>query len=97
MPVAELKIALKTRERELHEKFHLKSLSVFGSVARGESKEESDIDLVVEFDQAVGDGRFFETKAFLRRSATHRSRPDYGRSTLKNKDLLNQKSAIERC
>ena len=63
--VSELTIALKVKERELHEKFHVKSLSVFGSVARGEAKDGSDIDLVVEFDRAVGMVGFLKLKHFL--------------------------------
>ncbi|MBU1089529.1 nucleotidyltransferase family protein [Patescibacteria group bacterium] len=33
---------------------NIKSVSVFGSVARGEANEESDIDLIVEFEKPVG-------------------------------------------
>ena len=35
-------------------RFHVRSLSLFGSVARGEATSESDIDLLVEFDVPVG-------------------------------------------
>lgn len=35
----------------------VKSLALFGSVARGEQAESSDVDLLVEFDKPVG---FFE-------------------------------------
>jgi predicted nucleotidyltransferase len=34
--------------------FGVKSLSVFGSVARGEARSDSDVDLLVEFDRPVG-------------------------------------------
>jgi predicted nucleotidyltransferase len=34
--------------------FGVKSLSVFGSVARGEARNDSDVDLLVEFDRPVG-------------------------------------------
>ncbi len=33
---------------------NIKSVSVFGSVARGEADEKSDIDLIVEFEKPVG-------------------------------------------
>jgi len=33
---------------------NIKSVSVFGSVARGEANEESDIDLIVELEKPVG-------------------------------------------
>ena len=37
-------------QRESLDRFHVKSLSVFGSVARGEARAESDVDLLVEFE-----------------------------------------------
>jgi predicted nucleotidyltransferase len=63
--VSELTIVLKVKEQELHEKFFVKSLAVFGSVARGEAKENSDIDFVVEFDRPVGMVGFLKLKHFL--------------------------------
>jgi len=36
--------------RALLEKFHVKSLSVFGSVVRGEAGPDSDVDILVEFE-----------------------------------------------
>jgi uncharacterized protein len=35
--------------RELLNQFHVHSLAVFGSVARGEALEDSDIDIIVDF------------------------------------------------
>ena len=32
----------------------VQSLALFGSVARGDAREDSDIDLLVEFDKAIG-------------------------------------------
>ena len=34
--------------------FGVKSLALFGSVARGEARPDSDVDLLVEFDRPVG-------------------------------------------
>ena len=39
---------------ELRERYAVRSLSVFGSYARGEQTAESDLDLLVEFDEAPG-------------------------------------------
>lgn len=39
---------------ELEKKFHVSSIGIFGSVARNESSSESDVDIVVDFDQPVG-------------------------------------------
>lgn len=43
----------------------VKSLAVFGSFARGESTPNSDIDLLVEFDQPIGLFEFIRLKNYL--------------------------------
>ncbi|MBC8335986.1 MAG: nucleotidyltransferase family protein [Anaerolineales bacterium] len=43
----------------------VKSLSLFGSVARGEARENSDVDMLVEFEGKVTFDRFMDTKFFL--------------------------------
>ncbi len=45
---------LSARANELQEQFGVKSLSLFGSVARDEATEVSDVDLLVEFDRPTG-------------------------------------------
>ncbi len=48
---------LKTLEgcrEELRRQFGVKSLALFGSVARDEATDESDVDLLVEFDRPTG-------------------------------------------
>ena len=47
-------------ERALFERYGVSAVSLFGSVARGESTEESDIDLLVEFSRPIGLLVFFE-------------------------------------
>lgn len=39
---------------ELHQRFGVKSLALFGSVARDEANDASDVDLLVEFDRPTG-------------------------------------------
>lgn len=39
---------------ELRTRFGAKSIALFGSVARGEATERSDVDLLVEFDRPTG-------------------------------------------
>jgi uncharacterized protein len=48
-------------------KFHVKSLAIFGSVARGESTESSDVDILVEFEPnaIVGFFEFYDLKIFI--------------------------------
>lgn len=42
---------LKNHETEIKEKFHVKRIGLFGSYVRHEENEESDIDVLVEFDE----------------------------------------------
>lgn len=44
----------------------VKSLAVFGSVARGEAGPGSDVDLLVEFDRSIGLFHFVHVQDFLR-------------------------------
>jgi predicted nucleotidyltransferase len=39
---------------ELEKSFHVSSIGIFGSVARNESSSESDVDIVVDFNQPIG-------------------------------------------
>ncbi len=55
---------LKDKGEEL-EQFCVDSLSLFGSVARGEDTSESDIDLLVEFTEPVGLFTFVRLKNYL--------------------------------
>lgn len=45
--------------------FHVKSLAVFGSVARGEARPDSDIDVLVEFDGPARFDSYMDLKLFL--------------------------------
>ena len=55
------------RKQELYQiaaKYATSRIYVFGSVARGESKEVSDIDFLIEMDENVGVGAFqYEVQA----------------------------------
>lgn len=60
----EIEINLKKNRAILKEKFKVKKLGIFGSYARGESSEKSDIDILVEFYEPIG-WEFFDLKDFL--------------------------------
>lgn len=53
------------KHMETLNQFAVKSLAVFGSVARGETTESSDIDLLVEFNQPIGLFEFIRLKNYL--------------------------------
>jgi predicted nucleotidyltransferase len=50
---------------ELHEKYAVKTLALFGSVARDEARHDSDVDLLVEFSHPVGLFQFIGLKQYL--------------------------------
>lgn len=55
---------LAERRRELND-LGVKSLALFGSMARDESSERSDVDLLVEFDRPVGLLKFVRVQRYL--------------------------------
>src|SRR5665647_81021 len=50
---------------ELHEKFKVKNIGVFGSYVRGEQKGSSDVDVLVEFYVPVGLFEFMKLENYL--------------------------------
>ena len=56
---------LHEKRGELSEKYGVKSLALFGSVARDEARPDSDVDLLVEFDRPVGLFNFIGLQQFL--------------------------------
>ncbi|HWZ05075.1 MAG TPA: nucleotidyltransferase family protein [Mucilaginibacter sp.] len=64
---AEIESKLQAIKPELAEKFHVSSIGYFGSYAKGQQTETSDLDLVVEFSQPVG-WSFFTLENFLEQS-----------------------------
>lgn len=47
------------------EKLGVKSLSIFGSFARGEERPDSDVDILVEFEGRATFDRYIDTKFYL--------------------------------
>jgi len=56
---------LRQKRKELSEHYHVKSLSLFGSVARDDARPDSDVDILVEFSQPVGLLHFIELQQCL--------------------------------
>jgi len=55
---------LKSHEREIKEKFGVRRIGLFGSFARGEQKDTSDVDILVEFEEPTFDN-FMNLAFFL--------------------------------
>lgn len=53
-PTEEIIKILRAHQTRLKEKWPIKSLALFGSVARGEQTEKSDIDLLIELADPIG-------------------------------------------
>ena len=56
---------LSVTRAELAEKHGVRSLSLFGSVSRGDASPASGVDLLVEFDRPVGDFGLFALQDHL--------------------------------
>ena len=50
---------------DLHQRFHVKKIGIFGSYSREEQREGSDIDLIVEFDIPIGIMAFVHLRNLL--------------------------------
>ncbi len=57
----EVQRRISEHRRELAE-LGIRSLDIFGSVARGEATPDSDVDLLVEFDRTIGLFHFFRVQ-----------------------------------
>ena len=53
------------RIEEIRQRFSVKKLSIFGSVARGEVGDSSDVDVLVAFDQKANFDVFMDLKFYL--------------------------------
>ena len=61
----EIKEIIKKHKDELKEKYSVKEIGIFGSFVRGEAKEDSDVDILVEFEKPIGFFKFLELEEYL--------------------------------
>lgn len=54
MSIQEITAVLKLMKKELKKQFKVRRIAIFGSYTRGEQTESSDVDIMVEFDEAPG-------------------------------------------
>ena len=62
--IEELKKVIKENERVLREEYKISKIGIFGSFARNEQSESSDVDILVDFSEPVG-FLFFQAERFL--------------------------------
>ena len=63
--IAEIKEALNKQREYLRNTYNVEDLGVFGSVARGDNTDVSDIDVLVKFGKPVGMFKFIELEDYL--------------------------------
>ena len=63
--LSEVKEILRKHKKELKERYKVKSIAIFGSYARNEQKETSDIDILVEFYKTPDLIEFVDLKYYL--------------------------------
>ena len=61
----EIKDILKSHKEELEKKYKVKEIGIFGSFVKGEQKETSDLDILVEFETVPGLLKFLELEIYL--------------------------------
>lgn len=50
----EIKEVINLHRSSLQEKYHISKIAIFGSAAKNALNEQSDIDILIEFDRSVG-------------------------------------------
>ncbi len=73
-------LATLAQQRSLLDKYGVRSISLFGSVARDEATDRSDVDLLVEFSRPPGLLQFVALKRALEEVLGHRVDLATGRS-----------------
>ena len=63
--ITEIGKVLEQHKPQLSDRFKVKEIGVFGSYARGQQKEGSDIDILVEFSEPVGFFTFLDLEEYL--------------------------------
>jgi len=61
----EIEVIVKKNKMFLTTQYKVKEIGIFGSVVRGEDKDTSDVDILVEFSEPVGFFKFLELEEFL--------------------------------
>jgi len=60
-----IKEIIEKHKDELKKQYGVKEIGIFGSFVRGEAKEDSDVDILVEFERPIGFFKFLELEEYL--------------------------------
>jgi len=63
--IEEIKKILEEHKEELQDRYKIKKMGIFGSYIRNEQKAESDVDILVEFEEVPDLIEFVELKNYL--------------------------------
>jgi predicted nucleotidyltransferase len=63
--LSEIKKIIQQHKEDLREKYAVKEIGIFGSCARGEQDETSDIDILIELEKPVGIVKFLKLEKHL--------------------------------
>jgi predicted nucleotidyltransferase len=63
--INQIKQTLESQKKYLEEKYKIREIGIFGSYVRGEQKKKSDLDILVEFEEAPGLLTFLEIENYL--------------------------------
>jgi len=61
----EIKRIIREHKPTLEKQFKVRSVAIFGSYARGEQEEGSDVDILVEFSEPIGFFTFLDLEEYL--------------------------------
>lgn len=59
--------SVKSHREELSRDYKVKEIGIFGSYIRGEQREKSDLDMLVEFEETIGLFKFVALERYLSR------------------------------
>jgi predicted nucleotidyltransferase len=63
--IEEIKSVLEKHKYEIEEKYRVAEIGIFGSYVKGEQKETSDVDILVEFKESIGLIKYIEIENYL--------------------------------
>ena len=61
----EIENIIKSHKDELEKKYHVKTIGIFGSYARNEQEDKSDLDVLIDFAEPVGFFSFLDLEEYL--------------------------------